>query len=56
MIDAEYQNVKAGTGYASSASSDADKWTIHTQEVNIDTLLIMLYEAYEPICRKNQFT
>ncbi len=34
------------------ASSDADKWTIHTQEVNIDTLLIMLYEAYEPICRK----
>ncbi len=35
------------------ASSDADKWTIHTQEVNIDTLLIMLYEAYDPICRKN---
>ena len=34
------------------ASSDADKWSIHTQEVNIDTLLIMLYEAYEPICRK----
>lgn len=34
------------------ASSDADKWTIQIQEVNIDTLLITLYEAYEPICRK----
>ena len=27
------------------ASSDADKWTIRAQEVNIDTLLITLYEA-----------
>ena len=34
------------------ASSDADKWTIKTQEINIDTLLIALYEAYEPVCRK----
>ena len=34
------------------ASSDADKWTIQIQEVNVDTLLIMLYEAYEPVCRK----
>lgn len=34
------------------ASSDADKWTVQIQEVNIDTLLITLYEAYEPICRK----
>ena len=34
------------------ASSDADKWTIQIQEVNIDTLLITLYEAYEPVCRK----
>lgn len=33
------------------ASSDADKWTIHPKEIDIDTLLIMLYEAYEPICR-----
>lgn len=33
------------------ASSDADKWTIHPEEVDIDTLLITLYEAYEPICR-----
>ncbi len=37
------------------ASSDADKWTIRTQEVNIDTLLITLYEAYEPVCRKKGF-
>lgn len=36
------------------ASSDADKWTIRTQEVNIDTLLITLYEAYEPVCRKKR--
>lgn len=34
------------------ASSDADKWTIHTQDVNVDTLLITLYESYEPICRE----
>ena len=34
------------------ASSDADKWTVQIQEVNIDTLLITLYEAYEPVCRK----
>ena len=34
------------------ASSDADKWTIQIQEVNVDTLLITLYEAYEPVCRK----
>ena len=34
------------------ASSDADKWSIQIQEVNVDTLLITLYEAYEPVCRK----
>lgn len=34
------------------ASSDAEKWTIHTSEVNVDTLLISLYEAYEPRCMK----
>ena len=32
------------------ASSDAEKWTIHTSEVNVDTLLISLYEAYELRC------
>ena len=33
------------------ASSDADKWTIQKQEVNIDTLLITLFEAYESVCK-----
>ena len=32
------------------ASSDADKWTIQKNDVNIDTLLITLYEAFEPVC------
>ena len=32
------------------ASSDADKWTIQKSEINVDTLLISLYEAYEPVC------
>ena len=32
------------------ASSDADKWTIQKSEINVDTLLITLYEAYEPVC------
>ena len=38
------------------ASSDADKWTIQKNDVNIDTLLITLYEAFEPVCiRKSIF-
>ena len=36
------------------ASSDAEKWTIHTSEVNVDTLLISLYAAYEPRCMKKK--
>lgn len=36
------------------ASSDADKWTLQPQEVNIDTLLITLYEAYQPVCQKKR--
>ena len=32
------------------ASSDADKWTIRKSKINVDTLLITLYEAYEPVC------
>lgn len=36
------------------ASSDAEKSTIHTSEVNVDTLLISLYEAYEPRCMKKK--
>lgn len=35
------------------ASSDAKTWTLHKEEVNIDTLLITLYETYEPVCMKN---
>lgn len=36
------------------ASSDAEKWTIQISEVNVDTLLISLYEAYEPRCMKKK--
>ena len=36
------------------ASSDAEKWTLHTSEVNVDTLLISLYEAYELRCMKKK--
>lgn len=32
------------------ASSDADKWRIQKSEINVDTLLISLYEAFEPVC------
>ena len=32
------------------ASSDAKSWTIRKNTIDIDTLLISLYEAYEPIC------
>ena len=36
------------------ASSDADKWTIQKSEVDLDTLLISLYVAYEPVCMKEK--
>ena len=32
------------------ASSDAKSWTICKNTIDTDTLLISLYEAYEPIC------
>nr|WP_305139039.1 HAMP domain-containing sensor histidine kinase [uncultured Schaedlerella sp.] len=32
------------------ASSDAKSWTLCKNTIDIDTLLISLYEAYEPIC------
>ena len=32
------------------ASSDAKSWTICNNTIDIETLLISLYEAYEPIC------
>ncbi|MCI9597009.1 MAG: HAMP domain-containing histidine kinase [Firmicutes bacterium] len=34
------------------AASDARTWTLRKSSVNVDTLLIRLYEAYEPICAK----
>lgn len=35
------------------ASSDAKTWSISKKEINVDTLLITLYETYEPICAKH---
>lgn len=35
------------------SSSDAGTWTIHQSEVDIDSLLITLYETYEQTCIKN---
>lgn len=32
------------------ASSDAGQWSLCKSDVNVDTLLITLYESYEPIC------
>lgn len=32
------------------ASSDAKSWTLSKNTIDIDTLLISLYETYEPIC------
>lgn len=34
------------------ASSDAKTWTLHKEDVNVDTLLITLYETFEPVCKK----
>lgn len=31
-------------------SADADKWTVQKKDMDTDSLLISLYEAYEPIC------
>ena len=35
------------------ASSDAKTWSVSKEEINVDTLLINLYETYEPICAKH---
>lgn len=35
------------------ASSDAQTWSVSKQEINVDTLLIALYETYQPICSKH---
>ena len=34
------------------ASSDAKTWILHKSTINVDTLLITLYEIYEPVCMK----
>lgn len=34
-------------------SSDAKTWSVNKKEINIDTLLISLYEAYESICKEH---
>lgn len=38
------------------ASSDAKTWTLHKSIVDVDTLLITLYETYEPVCIQNNIT
>lgn len=38
------------------ASSDAKTWTLCKSNVNVDTLLFTLYEAYEPICIHNKIS
>lgn len=37
------------------ASSDAKSWALCKNTIDIDTLLISLYEAYEPICINKKF-
>ena len=51
MANAEAMETIGGQEPRILASSDADKWTVHRQKINIDTLLITLFEAYEPICK-----
>lgn len=38
------------------ASSDANTWSVDKKEIAVDTLLISLYETYEPICAKNNIS
>ena len=38
------------------ASSDAKTWNLNKSTVDIDTLLITLYEAYEPLCIKKRLS
>lgn len=38
------------------ASSDAKTWSVSKKEINVDTLLISLYETYEPICVKQNIS
>lgn len=38
------------------SSLDAGNWSFHTEEINIDTLMINLYTKFERICRKKDIT
>ncbi|MCI8504812.1 MAG: HAMP domain-containing histidine kinase [Lachnospiraceae bacterium] len=38
------------------ASSDAKTWTLYKSKINVDSLLITLYEAYEPICIRKKIS
>lgn len=51
VIDTELLHmIKLIKGMLFLASSDAGTCTIHKTMVNLDTLLITLYEAFEPVC------
>lgn len=36
------------------SSVDANTWSLNKTEINVDTLLINIYEKFEPICRKKK--
>ncbi len=38
------------------ASADAKTWSLQTQDVDMDTLLIDLFESFEPVCREKGVT
>lgn len=53
MIDSECMRMsKLVKDMLFLASFDAKTWHINKSEINVDTLLITLYETYEPICRE----
>ena len=34
------------------SSADANTWTLNESDIDVDTLLINIYEKYEPVCRQ----
>ena len=38
------------------ASADAKSWSLHMEKVDMDTLLIDLYESFLPVCREHEIT
>lgn len=38
------------------ASTDAESWSLKRQNVDMDTLLIDVYELFEPVCREKQIS